>query len=61
MLRKVLKQIEEFKEKYNKYPSQINITKKGYKKLRRELSIIENITDDIKMIYLIEFNILEEE
>lgn len=60
MIKKVLKQINEYKEKNGKYPEYINITKKGYRRLKRELDIIENKNDDIKMIYLIEFKITKE-
>lgn len=60
MLRKILKQISDYKEKNGKYPEYINITKKGYKRLKKELDILDNKTDDIKMIYLMEFNIVEE-
>lgn len=60
MLRKILELIKDYKEKYGKNPEYINITKKGYRRLKRELDILENKTDDIKMLYLIEFNITEE-
>lgn len=60
MLRKILKQINDYKEKNGKYPEYINITKKGYKRLKRELDILDYKTDDIKMIYLMEFKIIEE-
>ena len=60
MLRKILKQINDYKEKNGKYPEYINITKKGYKRLKRELDILDDKTDDIKMIYLMEFKIIEE-
>lgn len=59
MLRKILKQINDYKEKNGKYPEYINITKKGYRRLKRELDIVEDKTDDIKMIYLMEFKIIE--
>lgn len=61
MLRKILKQISDYKEKNGKYPEYINITKKGYRRLKRELDILEEKTDDIKMIYLMEFRIIEEQ
>lgn len=60
MIRQILKQIKEYKQKYNKYPSYINISKKQYKRLKKELSIIENITEDIKELYFMEFKIKEE-
>ena len=56
----MLKQINDYKEKNGKYPEYINITKKGYKRLKRELDILDYKTDDIKMIYLMEFKIIEE-
>ncbi len=60
MLRQILKQIAEYKRKNNKYPLFIYINKKQYKRLKKELSIIENITEDIKEIYFIDFRIKEE-
>lgn len=60
MLRKILELIKDYKEKNGKYPEYVNITKKGYRRLKRELDIVEDKTDDIKMLYLIEFNITEE-
>lgn len=59
MLRQILKQIQDHKNKYNKYPSYIYITKKQYKRLKKELSIAENITEDIKELYFIDFRIKE--
>lgn len=58
MLSKVLKQVKEYRQKYGRYPSYINITKKQYKRLKKELSIIEEINEDIKVLYFIEFKIV---
>lgn len=58
MLSKVLKQVKEYRQKYGKYPSYINITKKQYKRLKKELSIVEEINEDIKVLYFIEFKIV---
>ena len=60
MLRKVLEQLKLYREKYKTVPQYINITKKQYKRLKKELSIVENITDDIKLLYCINFKIKEE-
>lgn len=57
VLMKIIKQIRDYKEKYKKYPLYINITKKQYKRLKKELSIVETITEDIKELYFIEFKI----
>lgn len=57
MIRQILKQLKESKQKYGKYPSYINITKKQYKRLKKELSIVEEINEDIKLLYFIEFKI----
>lgn len=59
MIRQVLKQMKEHKEKYGKYPNYININLKQYKRLKKELSIVEEITEDIKILYFIEFEIIE--
>lgn len=59
MIRQVLKQLKEHKEKYGKYPNYININLKQYKRLKKELSIVEEITEDIKILYFIEFEIIE--
>ena len=61
MLRKVLKQLKVYREKYKTNPQYINITKRQYKRLKKELSIVENITEDIKLLYFINFRIREEE
>ena len=60
MLRKVLEQLKEYREKYKTTPQYINITKRQYKRLKKELSIVENITEDIKLLYCINFKIKEE-
>ena len=60
MLRKVLEQLKEYREKYKITPKHINITKRQYKRLKKELSIVENITEDIKLLYCINFRIKEE-
>ena len=61
MLRKVLEQLKVYREKYKINPQYINITKRQYKRLKKELSIVENITEDIKLLYFINFRIREEE
>ena len=60
MLRKVLEQLKVYREKYKIDPQYINITQKQYKRLKKELSIVENITEDIKLLYCINFRIKEE-
>ena len=60
MLRKVLEQLKEYREKYKATPQYINITKRQYKRLKKELSIVENITEDIKLLYCINFRVKEE-
>ena len=60
MISKILKQIKEFKEKVGKYPKYVNIKRKQYERLKKELSIVENITEDIKLLYCINFRIKEE-
>lgn len=60
MIRQLLKQLKEYKDKYNKAPNYINITKKQYQRLKKELSIVENINEDIKSLYFLDFNIVEE-
>lgn len=60
MINKILKQLKEFKKKFGKYPKYINIKKQQYKRLKKELSIVENITEDIKLLYCINFRIKEE-
>lgn len=57
MINKILKQLKEFKKKFGKYPKYINIKKQQYKRLKKELSIVENINEDIKLLYFIEFNV----
>lgn len=58
MIKQILKQLKESKKKYGRYPNYINITKRQYKRLKKELSIIEEINDDIKLLYFIEFKIV---
>ena len=60
MLRKVLEQLKVYREKYKINPQYINITQKQYKRLKKELSIVENITEHIKLLYCINFRIKEE-
>ena len=36
MLRKVLEQLKEYREKYKTTPKHINITKRQYKRLKKE-------------------------
>lgn len=60
MLRKILEQLKVYREKYKTNPQYINITQKQYKRLKKELSIVENITEDIKLLYCINFKIKEE-
>lgn len=57
MIKQILKQLSEYKEKYGKSPKYIYINRKQYKRLKKELSIVENITEDIKELYFIEFNV----
>lgn len=57
MINKILKQLKEFKKKFGKYPKYINIKKQQYKRLKKELSIVENMNEDIKLLYFIEFNV----
>ena len=57
MINKILKQLKEFKKKFGKYPRYINIKKQQYKRLKKELSIVENMNEDIKLLYFIEFNV----
>ncbi|MGN1012265.1 MAG: hypothetical protein ACI4ON_00320 [Clostridia bacterium] len=60
MIKQILKQLSECKEKYGKNPKYIYINRKQYKKLKRQMSIIEDITEDIKELYFINFKIKEE-
>ena len=60
MIRQILKQLQDNYNKYNRYPEYINITKKQYQRLKKELSIVENINEDIKSLYFLDFNIVEE-
>ncbi len=60
MIRQILKQMKLYYEKNGFYPKQIHITRKNYKRLRKELSILENYNDDIKRLYLTDIGFLEE-
>lgn len=57
MIRQILKQLQDNYNKYNRYPEYINITKKQYERLKKELSIVENMNEYIKLLYFIEFNV----
>ena len=57
MIRQILKQLQDNYNKYNRYPEYINITKKKYARLKKELSIVENMNEYIKLLYFIEFNV----
>ncbi len=60
VLEKILKQLLQFKNKNKIYPKCIYISKKNYRRLKREMSIIEEMTENIKELYFIEFKIKEE-
>ncbi len=60
MINKILEQLIEFKTKTGRYPKYVNIKRKQYKRLKKELSITEKITENIKLLYCIDFNIVEE-
>lgn len=61
VIEKILQKIGDFKTKNKRYPSFIYISERQYKRLKKELSIVEKITEDIKILYLIEFRIIEKE
>ena len=60
MIRQILKQMKEYFNKHGVYPKCIYITKKQYKRLKKESSILEEYNDDIKLLYLSEFEFVEE-
>ena len=58
MIKQILKQINDYKLKNNKYPKFIYIKEKQYRRLKKELSIVEEMTENIKIIYFMEFKII---
>lgn len=62
MIMKILKKLEKYKNKNGNYPKAIYISKKNYTKLIKELSQYPTeIIEEIKILYLIDYKIIEEE
>lgn len=61
IVEKILKQLQQYKKINKKYPNYIYISKKNYRRLKKEMSILEYFSEDIKAIYTIDFRIIEEE